>query len=85
MTVLKGITPTPAQVADAYKQAFSPAIDQAAGKDGRISRREAERMADLVRKSGKITHYETPAYVGHQKIFDLDRAADASEKPGAKG
>ena len=45
MTVLKGITPTPAQVADAYKQAFSPAIDQAAGKDGRISRREAERMA----------------------------------------
>ena len=46
---------------------------------------EAERMADIVRKIGKITRYETTAYVGHQKIFDLDRAADASGEPGAKG
>lgn len=47
--------------------------------------REAERMAEIVRKIGKITRYETTAYVGHQKIFDLDRAADASGEPGAKG
>lgn len=41
--------------------------------------REAERMADIVRKIGKITRYETKSYVGAQKILDLDRAAD--EKP----
>lgn len=45
--------------------------------------REAERMADIVRKIGKITKYETKSYVGTQKILDLDRAAsDASgEEP----
>jgi len=46
---------------------------------------EAERMADIVRKIGKITRYETTAYVGQQKIFDLDRAAGSSSDPGAKG
>lgn len=39
--------------------------------------REAERMAEIVRKIGKITRYETTSYVGQQKIFDLDRAAEA--------
>jgi PAS domain S-box-containing protein len=37
---------------------------------------EAERMADLVRKIGKITRYETKSYVGDQRILDLDRASD---------
>ncbi|MEC7518716.1 MAG: PAS domain S-box protein [Myxococcota bacterium] len=37
--------------------------------------REAERMADIVRKIGKITRYETKSYVGAQKILDLDKAA----------
>ncbi len=46
---------------------------------------EAERMADIVRKIGKITRYETTAYVGQQKIFDLDRAAESSGEPGGKG
>ncbi len=41
--------------------------------------REAERMADIVRKIGKITRYETKSYVGAQKILDLDKAADESE------
>ncbi len=36
--------------------------------------KEAERMADIVRKIGKITKYETKSYVGAQKILDLDRA-----------
>jgi PAS domain S-box-containing protein len=46
--------------------------------------KEAERMADIVRKIGKITKYETKSYVGAQKILDLDRAAgDApSEEKG---
>ncbi|MGC4118306.1 MAG: PAS domain S-box protein [Myxococcales bacterium] len=37
--------------------------------------REAERMAEIVRKIGRITRYETKAYVGNTKIVDLDRAA----------
>src|SRR3954447_22440805 len=40
--------------------------------------REAERMAEIVRKIGKITHYETKAYVGSTNIIDLDRSAAAS-------
>lgn len=48
--------------------------------------RESERMAEIVRKIGKITKYETTSYVGQQKIFDLDRAADSSTSdPGAEG
>jgi len=48
--------------------------------------REAERMAEIVRKIGKITRYETTSYVGHQKIFDLDRATDApSSDPAPDG
>jgi PAS domain S-box-containing protein len=37
---------------------------------------EAERMAEIVRKIGKITRYETKSYVGTAKILDLDRASD---------
>ena len=39
---------------------------------------EAERMAEIVRKIGKITRYETKSYVGHARILDLDRSAPAS-------
>ena len=42
--------------------------------------REAERMADIVRKIGKITRYETKSYVGAQKILDLDKAAEDAER-----
>ena len=42
--------------------------------------REAERMAEIVRKIGRITHYETKEYVGGANIIDLDRAAK-SDKP----
>jgi signal transduction histidine kinase len=56
---------------------------------------EAERMAEIVRKIGKITRYETKSYVGRARILDLDRSAPSStprveealspaeEKPGA--
>lgn len=36
---------------------------------------EAERMAEIVRKIGKITKYETKSYVGRAKILDLDKAS----------
>jgi PAS domain S-box-containing protein len=59
--------------------------DSSGAKAARVLIREAERMAEIVRKIAKITRYETTSYVGHQKIFDLDRAADGPTEPGAKG
>ncbi len=41
--------------------------------------REAERMAEIVRKIGKITRYETKAYIGAQKILDLEKASSHEE------
>ena len=38
--------------------------------------REAERMASIVKKIGRITRYETTAYVGRTRIVDLDRASN---------
>jgi len=46
--------------------------------------RETERMADIVRKIGKLTKYETKPYVGEAKIIDLDRAVD-SDSTGTVG
>jgi len=43
---------------------------------------EAERMANLVRKIGKITRYETKSYVGDQRILDLDRASEDPDDVG---
>lgn len=42
-------------------------------------RDEAERMAEIVRKIGKITRYETKSYVGGAKIIDLDRSSDTDD------
>ncbi|MBA3462943.1 MAG: PAS domain S-box protein [Deltaproteobacteria bacterium] len=39
---------------------------------------EAERMAGIVKKIGKITKYETTDYVGTARMLDLDRAAPES-------
>jgi PAS domain S-box-containing protein len=47
--------------------------------------REGERMAEIVRKIGKITRYETKSYVGAQKILDLDAAAGEDGAEGGKG
>ncbi len=38
--------------------------------------REAERMAEIVKKIGRITRYETTTYVGKVKIVDIDKATD---------
>jgi PAS domain S-box-containing protein len=45
---------------------------------------EAERMAEIVKKIGHITKYETTDYVGSAKMIDLDRATSrmaALDKP----
>jgi PAS domain S-box-containing protein len=45
---------------------------------------EAERMAEIVRKIGKITKYETKSYVGRARILDLDKSSGekgSSENP----
>jgi PAS domain S-box-containing protein len=39
---------------------------------------QSERMAEIVRKIGKITRYETMSYVGGAKILDLEKAASGS-------
>ncbi|MEW5853806.1 MAG: PAS domain S-box protein [Myxococcota bacterium] len=43
--------------------------------------REGERMADIVRKIGRITKYEIKNYVGNTMIVDLERASDGSRPP----
>jgi PAS domain S-box-containing protein len=39
---------------------------------------EAGRMAEIVKKIGRITKYETKSYVGRARILDLDRSAPSS-------
>jgi hypothetical protein len=39
-------------------------------------------MAEIVRKIGRITRYETKAYVGSAKMIDLDKSADPAEPEG---
>ncbi len=51
---------------------------------------QAERMAEIVRKIGKITKYETKSYVGRARILDLDKAAgddgdEEEEQPPKSG
>lgn len=40
--------------------------------------KEAERMAEVVRKLGRITRHETTEYVGATRILDLDKATEGS-------
>jgi len=44
----------------------------------RVILSEAERMAGIVKKIGKITKYETTDYVGTARMLDLDRASSAA-------
>ncbi|HKE15879.1 MAG TPA: PAS domain S-box protein [Kofleriaceae bacterium] len=45
--------------------------------------REASRMADIVRKIGHITRYETKQYVGSASIVDLERSSPSGADRGA--
>lgn len=51
------------------------ANEPAALKNAQIIVSEAERMAEIVRKVGGITKYETKSYVGEARILDLERAS----------
>ena len=44
--------------------------------------REAERMADIIRKIGRVNRYETKSYVGDARIVDLDRAIATGKDEG---
>jgi len=61
---------------------YAELLMKKAGDDSPLTRpiqvimQEAERMAEIVRKIGKITRYETKSYVGTTQILDLERAAE---------
>jgi PAS domain S-box-containing protein len=57
--------------------------DSRAHKAAGVIHGEAQRMAEIVRKIGKLTRYETKSYVGEQKILDIDRAAADGPEEGA--
>jgi PAS domain S-box-containing protein len=59
--------------------------DTAAYSATKVIFNEAERMAEIVRKIGRITRYETKSYVGRARILDLDRSAPASSTRADEG
>jgi PAS domain S-box-containing protein len=67
--------------AELLKRRLAP--DTAPYSAAEIIFNEAERMAEIVRKIGKITKYETKSYVGRARILDLDRSAPASSQRAA--
>jgi PAS domain S-box-containing protein len=64
--------------------AYAELIERQSAKDAghlravSIILSEAERMAGIVKKIGKITKYETTDYVGSARMLDLERAAPES-------
>jgi len=58
--------------------------DASLSRSARIIADQAERMANIVRQIGRITKYETKAYVGNTQILDLERSASESERPPPK-
>jgi PAS domain S-box-containing protein len=61
---------------------YAELLEKRLGDDGSNRRAvevimsEAERMAEIVKKIGKITRYETKAYVGSTQILDLDKSTE---------
>jgi len=43
--------------------------------------REAARMAEIVKKIGRITRYETKQYVGGASILDLEKSSEHDSTP----
>jgi PAS domain S-box-containing protein len=56
--------------------------DPTARRNAQIIVSEAQRMAEIVRKVGSITKYETKSYVGEARILDLERASDDGGESG---
>ena len=65
-----------------YAGMISKELDEASrlGRAASAIVRETERMAEIVRKIGKLTKYESKAYVGDTKIIDIEKSID-SEPP----
>lgn len=55
--------------------------DPAMIRSAEVILREAGRMADIVRRLGQVSRFETKAYVGTTKILDLALSAPGSEPP----
>lgn len=68
--------------AELLKRRFAPGTPEAQTVETLV--RECERIADVVRKLGKVTKYETKTYVGQQRILDLDRSISESLPPPPK-
>lgn len=62
----------------AYAELLKRKLDEGSAEHraAGIMVREVERMAEIVKKIGKMTKYETKSYVGRQKILDLDAASE---------
>ena len=58
------------------------APDSATWNAAQVISTQAERMAEIVRKIGKITKYETKSYVGRARILDLDKAVGDDSDSG---
>lgn len=54
-----------------------PRLERATG----VIVREAERMAEIVRKIGRLTKFESKPYVGDTRILDLEAAVDSERNP----
>lgn len=57
------------------------AADASVSRAATYIHQEASRMAEIVRKIGQLTRYETKSYVGDQRILDLDRASGQEGEP----
>lgn len=67
--------------AELLRRKLAPGTSEARAAEVLV--REAERMADIVKKIGKMTKYETKSYVGEQRILDLDKSSgDETSEPG---
>ncbi|HEX2732975.1 MAG TPA: PAS domain S-box protein [Polyangiaceae bacterium] len=62
----------------AYSELLLRKLDPSSGlvEAATILVSEAERMANIVRKIGRITRYETKSYVGGAQILDLERSVE---------
>jgi len=70
-----------------YAELIRRRVDEASAVQhaATVIQKEAERMAEIVRKIGKITRYETKTYVGAAKILDLDRSSEEDPKGRSDG
>jgi signal transduction histidine kinase len=73
----------PLMIVGAYAQLLARQVqaDAEARKTVEVITSEAQRMADIVRKVGSITKYETKSYVGEAKILDLELASEEKSGP----